>query len=37
MKTTVKKGRKTRNKTVKEMMRDTRKAAGNMMRKITGK
>ncbi len=37
MKTTVKKGKKTRNKTGKEMLRDTKKAAGKMMRKITGK
>ena len=37
MKTTVKKGRKTRKKTGKEMLRDTKKAAGKLMRQVTGK
>ncbi len=37
MKTTVKKGKKTRNKTGKELLRDTKKAGGKMMRKLTGK
>ena len=37
MKTTVKKGKKTRNKTAKELLRDTKKAAGSMKRKLLGK
>jgi hypothetical protein len=37
MKTTVKKGKKVRNKTAKEMLRDTKKAAGSLKRKILGK
>jgi hypothetical protein len=37
VKTTVKKGKKTRNKTAKEMLRDTKKAAGSLKRKVLGK
>jgi len=37
VKTTVKKGKKTRNKTGKELLRDTKKAAGKTLRQLTGK
>jgi hypothetical protein len=37
MKTTAKNGRKTRNKTDKELLRDTKKAAGRALHKINGK
>ena len=37
MKTTVKKGKKTRTKTATEMTRDVGKAAKSLMKKIRGK
>jgi hypothetical protein len=37
MKATVKKGKKTRMKSAKEMVRDVKKAAGSLKKRVTGR